>query len=244
MPPRTVIELSDRRLMASQMAECGFPPTLFWEPAEVRQLVAQAHQAGWSVALHCHGDIGIESALDAIAAAMSTSDSTDARHRLEHASYPTTAQVRRMHDLNVTSVAQPAIVHNYGDQLLTRYGSAAKRTQPLAEEVAAGVNVVLSGDNILPIDPLKVMAMAMTRTTRSGAEIGSDQVLDFERALRGYTWDAAVVLQVENRVGSLEPGKKADLIAFATDPFSATPEELSRTSVSMTMVDGQIIQRT
>ncbi len=65
--------------------------------------------------------------------------------------------------------------------------------------------------------------------------------LTLEDAIRAYTIDAAYLLDAETYIGSLEVGKRADLIIVDTDLFQATPDEIAATKVLMTMMNGRIV---
>jgi len=78
--------------------------------------------------------------------------------------------------------------------------------------------------------PLHHISAAVNRRTRTGRSIGPDQALTVEEAIRGYTIDAARSFFAEDHLGSVEPGKLADLTVFASDPFVAAPENLAETA--------------
>lgn len=199
------------------------PGSLYWQPEELREMIVAAHVGGWQVGVHAQGDRAIGAALDAIDAAVRAQPRDDHRHRLEHAGYPTGEQVRRIAQLGVITVNQPRYLHDSGDEFLSRLGDRAHGLQPLRAELEAGVTVVLSSDSdVASYRPLEVIASAIVRRTRSGAPIGADQAVTLEEALFAYTIDAAFALRLEDRLGSLEPGKSADLVVIDGD-LEATP---------------------
>jgi hypothetical protein len=72
---------------------------------------------------------------------------------------------------------------------------------------------------------------------------GEAQRLDLEALLRGYTLDAAYQLRLEHEVGSIEAGKRADLIALDANLFEVDPHEIHEVKVRLTMVDGEIVHQ-
>ncbi len=193
--------------------------SLYWQPEELRELIVEAHVGGWQVGVHAQGDRAIGVALDAIGAALLAQPCDRRhRHRLEHAGYPTGEQIRRIAELGVITVNQPRYLHDSGDEFLARLGKRAHGLQPLRDEIEAGVTVVLNSDSdVASYRPLEVIASALARRTRSGAPIGTDQALTLEEALFAYTIDAAFALRLDDRLGSLEPGKYADLVVIDGD---------------------------
>jgi predicted amidohydrolase YtcJ len=218
-----------------------FRGSLYWQPEELRELVVRAHGDGWQVGIHAQGDRAIGYALDAIEAALTT-DSREHRHRLEHAGYPTRAQIERIARLGVITVNQPRYLYDSGDEFLTRLGTRAHGLQPLRDELAAGIKVVLSSDSdVATYHPLDQIASAIERRTRAGAPIGPDQGLSLEEALLAYTIDAAFALQMEDRIGSLERGKLADVVIIDGDLETTPPGDLGSLAAWKTFLDGRLV---
>jgi predicted amidohydrolase YtcJ len=146
-----------------------------------------------------------------------------------------------MADLGVICVSQPLMVHNYGDWLLDQYGDFARDVMPLRREIEAGITVALSADNVLPLDPLKVIQRAAERTCKSGRPIGPEQALTIEEGLRAYTADSALTIGLENELGTIEPGKLADLVILEKDPVMQPISEVGSIETVMTIVGGEIV---
>ena len=86
----------------------------------------------------------------------------------------------------------------------------------------------------------------MTRQDLDGKPAGGwlpDQRLTREEALRGFTRDAAWSLFLDDEVGTLEVGKRADLVVFAHDPMTVPAAEIPRARVDLTVVDGRVVYR-
>jgi hypothetical protein len=100
---------------------------------------------------------------------------------------------------------------------------------------------VLSSDSdVASYRPMDTISSAMLRRTRAGAFIGSDQVLTLEEALYAHTIDAARALFLEDRLGSLEPGKLADIAVFDQDLTRTPAEELAGLEARMTFLGGRL----
>jgi predicted amidohydrolase YtcJ len=214
---------------------------LYWSEEELREMIGRAHADGWQVGVHVQGDRAMQMVLDAIESA-NRETPREHRHRLEHAGYPTPDQIRRIADLGVVTVNQPRYLFDSGDEFLERLGDRAHRLIPLREEVDAGIRVVLSSDSdVASYRPMDTIASAASRRTIGGASIGADQALSLEEALFAHTIDAAYALFLEDRIGSLEPGKLADVVVLDRDVSQVPASELASVGVRMTFLGGTAV---
>lgn len=219
-----------------------FEGLFYWEPTEMRSMLIEAHSQGWQIGIHTQGDRAIGAVLDAIEAAMEAHPRPDPRHRIEHCGYPTPAQLERMVRLGVIAVNQPNYLHDQGDEFLTRLGERAEWLQPMRAELDAGVHIALSSDaDVTTYRPLETITNAVTRTTMGGRPIGPDQAISVEEAVRAHTIDAAYSIFADDRLGSIEPGKLADLTVLDGDLFATPPAEIRHLPVWMTIIGGDIL---
>ncbi len=218
-----------------------FTGSTYWQPEQLRDLVVRAHGHGWQVGIHTQGDAAIDMSLDAIEAAMRAAPRVDNRHRIEHCGYPTPEQIGRMARLGVIPVNQPNFLVDSGDDFIRHLGQRAHRLQPIREELDAGIRPVLSSDAFVSsLRPLDTMSAAMTRRTRIGAPIGDDQRMTLDEALHAHTIDAAVAIGMEDRIGSLQPGKLADVTIIDGDLETTAPEQIASLGTWITILDGNV----
>jgi predicted amidohydrolase YtcJ len=214
---------------------------LYWDPVEFAEAVERAHLQGWRVGVHAQGDAAIGIVLDAFTRAQNARQSADPRFRIEHCGYPTDAQLARMRDLGVIAVCQPSYLHDSGDEFLDAMPVIAHGLQPLRAELDLGIRVVLSSDSdVASYRPLDTIAAAVRRRTRSGRAIGPDQALTVVEAVLAHTIDAAFAIGAEQRLGSLEPGKFADLVILGGDLLGCPAEEISGLGVDITVIAGLV----
>jgi predicted amidohydrolase YtcJ len=221
--------------------EGEFAGLYYWQPDEMRSMILEAHRRGWQVGIHTQGDEAIEAVLDAIEAAMAADPRPDPRHRIEHCGYPRPDQLERMARLGVVAVSQPNYLHDQGDEFLIRLGERAHGLEPLRAQLDAGVAIALSSDaDVTSFRPLETITNAVVRETMGGHPIGADQALTVEQAVRAHTIGAAYAIRAEDRLGSIEPGKYADLTVIDGDLFGVDPAEIRHLSVWMTVLDGEV----
>ena len=103
----------------------------------------------------------------------------------------------------------------------------------------AGRRTALHNDgSVTPAEPLRNMAVAITRSTRAGGHLDEVPGITLEEAIRAQTIDAAWQVQAEDLVGSLEVGKYADLVVLSADPFTVTPDQLPALTIEATYLAG------
>ena len=147
-----------------------------------------------------------------------------------------------MASLGIIPVNQPNMLCDCGDEFLSRLGERAHRLEPMRDELDAGIRPVLSSDAfVTSFNPLTTIANALDRTTRNGQPIGADQALTLEEAVYAHTIDAAVSIRMEDRLGSLEVGKLADLLVIDGELDGASPATIGAMGVWRTVIDGETL---
>ena len=91
-----------------------------------------------------------------------------------------------------------------------------------------------------PSDPLFLMWAAINRTTPSGRVAGPEQRVSVQQALEAVTIDAAYSLRMEDEIGSIEPGKRANFTILEADPFAVDPMTIKDIGVWGTVLEGRV----
>jgi predicted amidohydrolase YtcJ len=222
-----------------------YPGTLYHEPAELAGLLATAAHAGWQLAIHTMGDRAMEIMLDGVEGAIVAAPADgDMRHRIEHGTWPTPEQLRRIARLGMVPVTQPGSIAELGDIWRENLGDRVERATPLREMLELGIRPVISSDAFVQsYRPLDTIAAAMRRVTPSGVRVGADQELTIEEALAAHTIDAARAIHMDDRIGSIEPGKLADLTIIDGDLLATPADSIRDLPIWMTVLGGSIAYR-
>jgi|CXWL01.1.fsa_nt_gi predicted amidohydrolase YtcJ len=214
--------------------------------AHLTEVGRRALAGGFQVGVHAIGDRGALVTLDAIEAAFGGQGRPEARWRLEHAQVMRLADIERAARLGVIFSVQPThatsdmpwAVRRVGDERLR--GAYAWR-----KALAAGGKLALGSDfPVESVEPLLGFYAAVTRQDASGQPPGGwfpEERLTRREALEGFTLDAARSLFLDTEVGSLEIGKRADLVVFDRDPMTVPAPEIPRIRPLLTVVDGRMV---
>ena len=211
-----------------------------WE--EYASLVETAHRAGIQTASHAQGSAAIALVIAAVRSAVLESPHPDSRHRVEHAGLITFDQIRQLVRLAMIPVTQPEKHLRYGENVMAAVGRVAGgRFNPYGDYVRAGADVVLSSD--APVSaphPLREIAAAVNRRTPTGEVLGGLGLrMSRRNAIIAHTRAAARALRRETRIGSLAPGRDADLAVLARDPHTVPQGEIGDIEVEETWIDGE-----
>ena len=209
---------------------------------ELMREVARYHKAGWQIAVHGNGDASIDDILDALDAAQQQHPRADSRPIIVHAQMARDDQLDRMKALGVIPSFFPLHTFYWGDRHVARFlgPERASRISPTAAAAARAIHFSIHADTpVLPMEPLRMVASAVTRRTASGAVLGPEQRIGVMQALRAVTIDAAYEEFLENKVGSLEPGKLADFVIVDRSPLE-DPEHIETIRVLDTYVAGRV----
>jgi predicted amidohydrolase YtcJ len=191
------------------------------------------------VAIHGNGDASIEDALDAIEAAASKYPWPDARPLIIHAQMTRKDQIDRMAALGVTPSFFAAHTFFWGDRHAGIFmgPERAANMSPAKWAQDAGVRFSSHMDTpVTPMRPLQAVWSPVERKTKTGVVLGPDQRIDRMSALRAVTIDAAWQVFMDDDIGSIEPGKLADLVVLSGSPLTAP--DLRELLVDMTLIEG------
>jgi predicted amidohydrolase YtcJ len=216
-----------------------FVGSMYHSRAELERMLEAAHRGGWQVGIHVQGDRAMTRVMEILERVVRDRP-REHRHRLEHAGYPTPELIARIAAVGLITVNQPNYLFDSGDEFLTRLGARAHGLQPLRTELDAGITVVLSSDSdVTSYRPLDTIGAAIQRRTRAGRDIGASESITLDEALRAHTISAAYALRMEDRLGSLETGKLADLAIVDGDLTTTPVDALASLGNWLTVIGGR-----
>jgi predicted amidohydrolase YtcJ len=126
-----------------------------------------------------------------------------------------------------------------GSEMLTAWGpDRTSRVSPLDEWLAAGADLAAGTDIARPFNPMLAVWGMVTRGTKSAGVQGPGHAIDVATALDLYTMGSARLNHEAGRLGSVAPGKLADLVAYPADPLAADIDTLPSLRPVFTMVGG------
>ena len=255
----------DRRLMTGHLklfADGGMGARTAWllEPyreggygrpqmamRDLEVLVNRAEEIGLAVMVHAVGDRACREVLAVLerVAGQRPTRKTSIRHRIEHVQMIRPEDICKMARLGVAAAVQPANLMTDMDLIDAHIGGNGCYTYRFRSLLDAGIPVSLSSDApVCAPDPLVGIYAAVTRRKMDRTpEDGwyPDECLSVSQAVQGYTTAPARLVGAESWLGSISPGKKADLIVLDRDIYRVTPEAIPDTRVVMTLFDGQVV---
>lgn len=216
----------------------GFPTM---SSAELDAQMLRFHRAGMQLALHGNGDAAIGAILDGYAKAQQQHHRDDARPIVIHAQMAREDQLDRMVELGVTPSFFSAHTYYWGDRHRDIFigPERAQRISPTRSAVQRGLPFTVHLDTpVVPMNPLLLLWSTVNRETASGAVLGAEQQVSVMQALRAMTADAAWQIHREHEIGSIEPGKFADLVLLSDDPRQR-PQAIRDIQVEATYIGGR-----
>jgi predicted amidohydrolase YtcJ len=217
---------------------------LFWEQEALDSAVRSAAERGFQVAQHAVGNEAVAFGLTAIEGAAQALDRLPGRPRLEHAMLVDPQLVRRMADAGVIAVVQPFFMYDLGDTMAAVAPPRPIEVMPFRRMLDAGVTLAGSSDYpVSGFDVLAAVKAAVTRRSQSGETLDAGQAIAVEDALRAYTQGSALALGVADEVGTVAPGKQADLVVLSENPLDADPERIDEIEVLETYRAGRPVTR-
>ncbi|MDZ7745403.1 MAG: amidohydrolase [Halobacteriales archaeon] len=201
------------------------------DPDELDELVTAAAAADLQFTAHAIGDAAVAETLDVLA----DHDARQLRHRIEHAELLTDELVSRFAETGVVASVQPNFLKwaREGGLYASRLGERRREVMPFRHLLDAGVPLAF-GSDCMPLDPLFGIEQAITAPE-------SSQRLTVTEALRAYTFGGAYAAGRESELGTLEVGKRADIVVLDESPWDTDADAVADIDVRRTLVDGDVV---
>jgi predicted amidohydrolase YtcJ len=214
----------------------------YLDQEELHSIMEKPHLAGCQISAHAIGDIAVEMMVDCIEHVLSLDNRNDHRHRIEHASVPSKELLKRMKELEIVVIPNPAFIYPYGEEYVNNIGEQAQSVFPVRSFLDYGIMVAAGSDSpVTEYNPIVGIYELVNRRTKNGLIIGPEERISIEEAIKIFTYNGAFASFEEHIKGSIEPGKLADLVVLDQSILQCPSERLLKVKVEMTIFDGKIV---
>jgi len=221
---------------------------------QLNQFVALVDKSGYQVFIHTMGDGGANMDLNAFEYAQKQNGKRDSRHTMVHANFVDKSDMPRMAALGVYAALQP--IWAYFDPTfsgLEKKNLGADRFMKeyaVRDMVNAGITITGSADWPITLDnrPLSGIEVGVTQCSPYPGQQGDptyfrnpNQTVTVMDMLKFFTINGAKQMFMDDKIGSLEVGKKADIVILAKDITKIDPKDISETEIIDTISNGRIV---
>jgi len=244
-----VIEYGTSPLLEPYTDEHYGSGEFFYSQEDVDNYMTRFDAMGLQVHVHAIGDAAIRRALNGFEAMRKANGMSDNRHQIVHLQLIHEDDRPRFGELNVAAVFQS--LWAYPDPAALELDVpmlGEKRTwqmYPIASVQKAGGRIVGGSDYfVTDLNPLHAIEVAITRQdpyTNDGSVLNEDERVDLETMIDAYTINGAFQMGLEQEQGSIEVGKRADLVVLDRNLFELTTSDINETRVMMTIFDGRTV---
>ncbi len=209
----------------------------------VTELFDEAFRKGWQVLTHANGDAAIDQMIGAYRAARDGYGPGDRRHVLIHGQFVRQDQLDALVELDIVPSLFPMHTFYWGDWYDEIVGpEQAQRISPMRSALDRGMIVTSHTDAPVALPNLmRVMSATVNRVSRSGKIMGPDERLTPTEALKAITIWGAYQHFEEDRKGSIEVGKLADLVVLSDNPVAVDPARIGEIRVLETIKEGKTV---
>jgi len=212
------------------------------ELSELSRVLSESQVHGVPLAVHAVEVESIAAALE-VWREVALSGPFFSPHRFEHCPESPDWIISELKRLGVNVVVNPGFIYYNGDRYLETIPEHSQADlYPFRSMGRAQITIAAGSDSpVVPVDPIKGMYSAVFRKTAGGGVLSPLQSVSIARALNMHTAAAAEVTGVGDILGSLTPGKYADLVVLSSDPWLIEEHDWESLGVVMTILDGEIV---
>ena len=244
-----VLEGETAALVTPYLGDHPHSGEINFDPEQLKDIVTRFDAMGLQVHVHAIGDLGVRTALDAFEAARARNGERDNRHHIAHLQLVHPDDFPRFAELNVSTTFQA--LWAYPDSYITDINLPAvgaervERMYPVRSLQRAGARIIGGSDwSVSSVNPLDAIETALRRQDPDDlvqGTLNAREAVTLETMLAAYTRNAAWVMHQEDIVGSVEVGKRADLVLLDRDLYRIPVEDINTTAVRMTLFDGEVV---
>lgn len=214
-------------------------------PPMIEKAVAAVYAMGVPLNLHANGDAAIDTFLKVHEKVAADDPGKDRHVTLIHAQFTRKDQLDKYAAYRITpSFYTLHTYYFYESHLANRGAAQAAYISPMRDAIDRGLAPTNHTDFVVaPLDQMFMLWSAVNRRSRAGAEVGPDQRITPLEGLKAMTINVARQYLEQDSKGSLEPGKRADLVILDANPLSVDPAKIKDIQVVETIKDGRTVYR-
>ncbi len=198
---------------------------------------------GYKIHIHANGDLGIQMCIDLTRDMMKRNPRKDHRLTLHHVGYFTEDQADEMQELGIEASANPYYLWALADKY-SEYGLGKKRAMNMVHMKSLKDREIpfsLHSDfGMAPLEPLTLAWTAVNRMTSEQTLVSQDQRIDVYTAMQGITINAARTLNLEDEIGSIKVGKRANFTLLEENPLKVKPMQIKDIKVLGVVYNGKL----
>ena len=215
---------------------------------DLLELIKLAHNNNLQIAVHGIGDAAITQIVDSFEIALKNNPRIDHRHGIVHAQITNLELIKRMKNLKLLVYAQPIFIHYDKFIVEKRVGKEIASTSYLFKTMKnQGVEVSFGTDSpIEKVNPLDNIYTAVTRLSLNPEDKVSyleNEKFLVKEAINHYTIRSSYASFDEDKKGLIKEGYLADLVVLDNDIIENNPIDILKTTVLMTIMDGNIVYK-
>ena len=224
----------------------------FYSQEELNKHFQRIDEAGMQIHVHAIGDGAVRMALDAFEAARAANGRTDNRHHIVHLQLIHPDDIARFAELDITATFQAIWAwpdYWIMDLNLPVVGpERVGRMYPIASVHRTGGRIAGGSDwSVSSLDPLDAIEVAIRRQDFDAPDeedppiLNAAERVDLPTMIEAYTINGAYLMGQEDVAGSIEVGKRADLVVVSRNLFEIPAAEINETQVELTLFDGEVV---
>jgi predicted amidohydrolase YtcJ len=221
----------------------------FYSQEKVNEYMTRFDSMGLQVHVHAGGDAGIRMALDGFEAVLKANGEFSNRHQIVHLQLIDQTDIRRFGELGVSATFQSLWAYpepSVEDLAVPLLGEErAYRMYPIGSVHRSSGRIVGGSDFfVTDMNPLQAIEVAVTRQdpyTNGGSVLHEKERVDLATMIEAYTINGAYMMELEDRQGSIEVGKRADLVVLDRNLFDIPAYEINEAQVLMTLFNGEVV---
>jgi predicted amidohydrolase YtcJ len=221
----------------------GLPQTSL---ENLRETAEIALENGFQLNTHAIGDRANRVVLDMYEELLGTRTGEDLRWRVEHAQTLHPDEVPRFAALGVIASMQGVHATSDGPWVPQRLGEARAQRRAYVWRALLDADATICNGTDVPVEsisPIASYTSSVTRRMANGEQFFPEQSMGRMEALYSYTLGCAEAVFDEDELGSLTPGKRADIAVLNANPLTIGEDELADLQVEMTLVEGEVRYR-